>query len=130
MELAIKLSGVLQILLALLHFGFPRKFNWETELPRLSLLNSQIMKVHTFFIALLLFLLGILSITSSGLSIEGELGHRICLGIAIFWGIRFIFQLFVYSPSLWKGQTLETVIHVLFCMLWLFFTWSYLDPIL
>jgi hypothetical protein len=60
MDLQIKIIGGLLILLAMLHLIFPKYFNWKQELSSLSLVNRQIMYVHTFFIAFVVFLMGLL----------------------------------------------------------------------
>lgn len=85
MEVQLKIVGIVQILLAIIHLFFPRKFDWKNELHKLSLLNQQMMQVHTFFIALTVFLMGILNLSSAELLINTELGKRICLGMGIFW---------------------------------------------
>jgi hypothetical protein len=46
---------MLLITLALVHVVFPKYFNWRKELVEVSLLNKQLMYVHTFFIALTVF---------------------------------------------------------------------------
>ncbi len=46
-----KIIGFLLITLALVHIIFPKYFNWNKELKALSLINRQMMTVHTFFIA-------------------------------------------------------------------------------
>jgi hypothetical protein len=48
------------------------------------------------------------------------LGKRISLGLGIFWATRLFIQFFGYSSSLWRGKTLETTIHVLFSVLWIY----------
>ncbi len=53
MEMHLRVIGGLLTVLALLHAGFPRYFNWATEFQPLSLINLQMMYVHTLFIALL-----------------------------------------------------------------------------
>ena len=60
-ELHLKLSGLVLILLGIAHAFFGSRFNWKQELQRLSLLNRQIFYVHTFFIALVVTMLGILA---------------------------------------------------------------------
>jgi hypothetical protein len=65
MELHLKIIGFILIILAIVHGFFPRHFNWLEELSSLSLANKQMMYVHTFFIALVVFLMGILCLTSS-----------------------------------------------------------------
>jgi len=34
--------------------------------------------------------------------------------------IALVLQLFGYSPKLWRGKLFETVIHLLFLLLWLY----------
>lgn len=118
MEIHVKIIGVVLILLALLHGGFSKYFDWKNELELLSLINRQMMTVHTFFIALAIFLMGLLCLTSSSELIETTLGKKISLGMGAFWVIRLLFQFFIYSPLLWKGKTFETTVHVAFAVLW------------
>lgn len=118
--------GILLIALALIHVIFPKYFNWNEELKRLSLINRQMMTVHTFFIALMVFLIGLLCLTSANELIETNLGKKISLGIGAFWSIRLVFQLFVYSPKLWKGKKFETFTHILFTLFWIYFSATFL----
>ena len=118
MEIHLKIIGCLLIFLALIHIVFPKHFNWDIELKSLSLINRQMMTVHTFFIALTVFLMGLLCLTSSGELIGTNFGKKICLGLGIFWTIRLFIQFFIYSSELWKGKKFETLIHILFSLLW------------
>ena len=122
MELQLKIIGVLLIVLALVHIIFPKYFNWETELKSLSLINRQMMQVHTFFIALTVLLMGLLCLTSSSEIVQTNFGKQISLGLGIFWGIRLLIQFFGYSAELWKGKKLETTMHILFSILWTYLT--------
>lgn len=108
------------MVLALVHLIFPKYFNWKEELKPLSLINKQMMLVHTFFIALVVFLMGLMCITSASELIETNLGKRVSMGLGIFWSIRLIIQFFGYSRKLWKGKSLETSIHILFSVLWMY----------
>ncbi|MBW8687928.1 hypothetical protein [Chitinophaga rhizophila] len=116
MILHFKITGILLIILSFSHIVFPRYFKWKEELKPLSLINRQIMIIHTFFIALLVFLLGLLCLTSATELIDTSFGKKISLGIGIFWFIRLIFQFFGYSAELWKGKRFETVVHILFSL--------------
>jgi hypothetical protein len=118
MELQIKIIGGLFILLAFLHIFFPKYFNWKEELGSLSLINRQMMYVHMFFIAFGVFLLGFLCLISPEALLATAFGKRISLGLGIFWAARLYVQLFVYSPKLWKGRAVETMVHLLFCLFW------------
>ena len=122
MEIHFKIIGSLLIALALVHIIFPRYFNWKIELQTLSLINRQMMTVHTFFIALIVFLMGLLCLTSAAALIETPLGKNISLGLAVFWTTRLFNQFFVYSKLLWKGKKFETIIHFLFSGFWIYFS--------
>lgn len=118
MEIHLKIIGALLIGLSLGHLFFPRYFNWQSELKSLSLINRQMMYVHTFFIALVVFLMGLLCLTSADDLMNTTLGRKIVLGLGLFWLIRLFIQFFGYSPQLWRGKKFETVIHILFSLLW------------
>jgi hypothetical protein len=118
MVLHLKIIGILLIVIALLHFTFPRYFNWKRELMPLSAINRQLMYVHSFFIAFVVFLIGLLSLTSPDELIGTALGKRISLGLGIFWAARLYVQFFGYSSEVWKGKTFETGVHVVFAILW------------
>ena len=118
MEVHFKIIGILLIALALIHIVFPRYFSWNEELKSLSLINRQMMMVHTFFIALSVFLIGILCLTSSKELIGTILGKKILLGLGIFWTVRLLVQFFGYSADLWKGKKFETLMHIIFSLLW------------
>ncbi|UTD16373.1 hypothetical protein HER15_13225 [Tenacibaculum mesophilum] len=127
MEVHLKIIGCLLMLLALIHVAFPKYFNWKNELKGLSLMNRQMMMVHTFFIALTVFLMGSILVLESKELIETNLGRKIILGFAIFWSIRLFMQLLVYSPKLWRGKKFETTIHVFFTCFWIYIsivTWN------
>ena len=118
MELHIKIIGYLFILLAFIHVIFPKKFEWKKECGSLSLINKQMMYIHTFFIALVVLLMGILCITSYTELINTLLGRKISLGFFIFWVIRFFIQFFGYSSELWRGKQFETLVHIIFSIFW------------
>lgn len=118
METHYKIIGVLLIALSIVHVIFPRYFNWSKELAALSLINRQMMYIHTFFIAFVVFLIGVLCLTSSHELISTGLGKKIVLGLGVFWSIRLFMQFFVYSSQLWKGKLMETSIHIVFSLFW------------
>jgi len=83
MEVHLKTIGVVLIMLSIVHVIFPKYFNWKKELASLSLINKQMMEVHTFFIALTVFLMGILCFTNSDLLVlncgKGRLSKPLCI---------------------------------------------------
>jgi len=127
MEIHLKIIGSLLIVLALVHAIFPKYFNWDNELQSLSLVNRQMMQVHTFFIALTVLMMGIFCLTSAEEIISTPLGKKIALGLGIFWLLRLFIQFFWYSPKLWKGKFFETSMHLLFTCLWIYLSGVFLS---
>ena len=125
MYIQLIITGVLLIALALVHLIFPAYFNWKKELPLLSLVNRQLMTIHTFFIALTVLLMGVLCLVATDDLINTRLGKVIATGLAIFWTIRLLIQFFGYSPKIWKGKTFETVVHVFFVFLWIYLSFIF-----
>ncbi len=125
MTLHLNLIGWLLMLLALVHVIFPRYFNWKEDLAPLSLINRQMMKTHTFFIAFMVFLIGLLCAVAAQDLISTALGKKICIGLTAFWGLRLLFQLFVYSPKLWRGKAFETTVHIVFTGFWSYMTYVF-----
>ncbi len=121
-----RIIGILLIGLSMVHLIFPSYFNWNEDLKNISLINRQMMNIHTFFIALVVLLMGILCLCSTEDLIHTQLGKQVSLGIGIFWFIRMVIQFFGYSSELWKGKVFETVVHVLFSTLWVYLTTMFL----
>ncbi len=120
MEPHLEIIGILLIGLALMHVVFPRYFRWREELQVVSLITRQILHVHTFFIALTVFLMGLLCLTCASDLMSTPLGRRISLGLFVFWFCRLVIQFFGYSSRLWKGKVFETSVHVVFSLFWLY----------
>ena len=126
MEIHIKIVGSLLIALSLMHIIIPKYFKWEQELTSLSLITKQILYVHTFFIGFIVLLMGLLCLNYSHELVHDPFRRVITLGLFGFWLTRLIFQFFVYSPKVWRGKRFETVMHVVFSFLWLYFTGVFL----
>ncbi|RFP66059.1 hypothetical protein D0N36_05590 [Hymenobacter lapidiphilus] len=122
METHLKLIGGLLTVLALLHAGFPRYFNWAVEFRTVSLINRQMMYIHTLFLALALLLVGLLCLAYAPELTSTRLGQALCRGLGAFWLLRLVVQFVGYSPALWRGKRFETGMHVAFSLLWAYLT--------
>ena len=122
MTLQLQLIGALLVGLALLHSAFGRYFDWRRDFAAVSLLNRQMMHVHTFFVAFTVGLMGLLCLTSAAELAGTPLGRRVALGLGVFWLARLLIQFFGYSASLWRGKRFETIVHVLFSLFWAYLT--------
>jgi hypothetical protein len=127
MKFMIQLAGLLQISLALLHFPIAKHLKWKADLQNTSQLTREIFWVHTFFICLLLMLIGLPSVIAPQLLLtRNDLRLTVALCLAIFWVCRLYFQLFVYSPAHRQGKIFETIIHWTFTGLWSFLAITYI----
>jgi len=122
MAVHLKITGILLMTLAFIHLFFPRYFNWREALRPLNLINRQMMLVHVFFIALTVFMMGVLCLMHTEDLITTGMGKTISLGLGIFWIIRLLIQFFGYSSELWRGKMFETTVHVVFSLLWIYFS--------
>ncbi len=122
MDLQLKLIGITMIVLGMVHAVFPRYFDWRNALSSLNLINRQLMYVHTFFIALVVVMMGALCLSSANDLIETGLGNKISFGLFVFWFARLLIQFFGYSSTLWRGKRFETIVHVIFSILWTYFS--------
>jgi len=114
----LRLIGFLLVVLALLHAAFARYFNWRQEFAVVSLINREMMYVHTFFVAFVVLLMGVLCLSSASELVGTTLGRRMALGCGIFWLARLLIQFFGYSAELWRGKRFETFVHIVFTGLW------------
>jgi hypothetical protein len=126
MQLHLKIIGVILIVLAVIHVAFPKYFNWKKDLQPLSLINNQMMYVHTFFVAFTVLLMGLFCIYCTHDIVNTTLGRQLSFGLFIFWILRLMFQFFFYSPKLWQGKSFETIVHVMFSILWTYFSFVFL----
>ena len=126
METCFKIAGILLVVLSLIHIIFPKRFEWRQQLATLSLINKQMMHVHTFFIALVVLLMGLLCLTSSKELSNTALGKRVDLGLGIFWLSRLFVQFFVYSKTHWKDKAFETAVHIFFSLFWAYLSTIFL----
>jgi hypothetical protein len=116
----LKVIGFFLIILALLHAGFARYFDWRREFAPISLINRQMMYVHTFFVAFTVLLMGVLCLTSAPELVGTPLGRKVALGCGVFWLARLLTQFVGYSSELWRGKRFETIVHVVFAAGWVY----------
>ncbi|MBI5774821.1 MAG: hypothetical protein HZA89_13890 [Verrucomicrobia bacterium] len=127
MKTCLQIAGVLQIALSLAHFDFARRFGWHEELQRVSLLTRQIFWVHTGFLMLVLAGFGGVSLLcADDLLMHSPLARAVLGGLSVFWIARWYCQFFVYRPELWRGNSLNTLAHILFAALWTFLAGVYI----
>src|SRR5271156_1034482 len=98
----VRIAGIFMLLLVPLNvFDVPRRFHWKQELAALSLLNRQIFQVHAAFICIVLALFGLLATLMTHPLLEcTPLAGAVVGGLAAFWFLRLLTQLFIYDPKI------------------------------
>ena len=129
-EWLLRVAAIGLVTLAVLHAGFPRWFGWRAQLAGLTLLNRQLVHVHTLFIGAMLVLFGALTYVAAGaLDERSPLLRALFLGFAAFWLLRLLVQLFVFDPRLWRGHGGRTLLHALATLIWAgltgLYAWAY-----
>lgn len=94
------IGGILQLGVLIAAFLLPKVLDWNTNMPKLPKLQAQIFKVYAFYICFLIASLGTMSIVFADELLAGTtLTKSLCFFVAVFWGIRLMFQLFYYDPK-------------------------------
>ncbi len=126
----LKFVGLALMVLAVAHIPIHRHFKWKAETAVLTLLTRQIFHVHTFFVALTVWMFGALTFFfTDELLKPSKLSIIILLGFAMFWAIRLFVQFFVYDSKLWQGKKFETTMHIIFTCFWVYcvavYSWAF-----
>ena len=120
LSLLLRIAGAGLILLAGLHVPIGRHLKWREEAARLSLVNASIFRVHTFFICLVLVMMGLPCLLDPLVFLQSSrAGAWLAWSFSAFWTIRLFFQWFVYPKELWRGKRMETLVHAWFTLVWI-----------
>lgn len=123
MILSLHIAGMLQLILALAHFGFIPRLQWREDLQRVGLFTRQVFWVHTGFLMIVIAGFGILDLCHARELMEPTPLTRTLLGgLMVFWAARLYCQFFVYQSALWRGNRFNTLAHIMFSTLWAFLT--------
>ena len=120
LAILLRVAGAGLILLAGLHVPIGRHLKWREEGARLSAVNASIFRVHTFFICVVLVMMGLPCLMEPSVFLERSgAGAWLAWSFSVFWTIRLFFQWFVYPRDLWRGKRMETIVHAGFTIVWL-----------
>jgi len=122
----LRVVGAALLILSPAHLWIGRHLSWRADASRMSAINRQIFHTHTFFLCLTLAMMGTLCLFyTQTLTTPTPLARVVLWGLMIFWGARLIFQWFVYEWSHWRGHRLYTFVHVVFTLMWAYFTLTF-----
>ena len=118
--LALRMAGTSLLVLSIFHLVLWRALDWGREIDRLSPLTARVFAVHTFFVAFVLFALGLLSLVAPHLLLAPSDLARLLLGtIVVFWMARLILQPLVFDRLMRAGWTRSVPLRVGANVLWL-----------
>ena len=119
LSILLRIAGAGLILLTFVHIPIGRTLNWKEDARKLSPVNEQVFHVHTFFLCLVIFMMGLPCLLMPSIFLEkSPAGFWVAGSFAVFWGARLYFQFFVYRSDLWRGKRIETFVHGLFAVIW------------
>lgn len=119
LAILLRTAGAGMILLAVLHVPIGRHLKWSEDAARMAPVNASVFHVHTFFICLVLVMMGLPCLLEPRIFLnESRAGAWLAWSISAFWATRLYFQWFVYKADLWRGRRLETAVHWWFTFVW------------
>ena len=119
LTLLLRIAGAGLLLLAFLHIPIGKQLKWQEDAKQLTPMNASVFHVHTFFICVVLVMMGLPSLLDPSIFLEkSRAGAWLTWSISGFWALRLYFQWFVYQADLWRGKRLETAIHLWFTLVW------------
>ncbi len=123
LSILLRLAGAGLILLTFVHIPIGKTLKWKEDGRKLSPVNEQVFHVHTFFLCLIIFMMGLPCLLMPSIFLEkSPAGLWVAGSFAVFWATRLYFQFFVYRSDLWRGKRFETFVHFLFVLIWLSLT--------
>lgn len=115
----LRVAGAGLILLALAHIPMARQLGWRGDAARMSPQNESIFHVHTFFVCVMLCVMGVRALFAPQIFVEPTTAAAwLSWTYAVVWALRLYVQWFVFPQALWRGKRFETAMHVLFTVVW------------
>jgi hypothetical protein len=111
LDLLLRIAGGGLVVLSIFHAVLWRTLNWSSDSERMSPLNARVFFVHTFFIAFVLFALGVLSLGRPDLLLApSELARLLLSGVVAFWIARLVIQPLIFDRAMravpgWAGSS-------------------------
>lgn len=119
LTMLLRVAGAGLILLAIVHIPIGRHLKWREDVAKLTPVNASIFHVHTFFICLVLVMMGLPCLLDPSIFLEkSRAGAWLAWSFSAFWFIRLYVQWFVYQADLWRGKRMETIVHWWFTFVW------------
>ena len=99
-ELMIRLAGVGLLLVALANGIAPRMLNYGPNLAKCDRIVTQVFHVHAVYIVVTVVGMAVLCLWRPEFFLEDEVGRGMAWFLGLFWGSRFLVQMFYYDRGI------------------------------
>ena len=99
-EMLIRMAGLGLLLIALANFIVPSMLDYRANLAKVERGFAQIFTVHAVYIVLTILGMAALCLWAPGFFLEEGPGRAMAGFMGLFWGSRFMVQLFYYDRTL------------------------------
>ena len=111
------------IALALSHVGLSKLLAWREDTKSLKPINQQVFIVHTIFLAVGIFLLGLVCLLDADALMEKTtLGLVGSACFAMCWLSRLLCQIFIFRSEITSDKRINGSLHAAGMALWVFYT--------
>ena len=119
LQILLRVAGAGMIVLALAHIPMGRHLGWREDAARMSPQSESIFHVHTFFVCVMLIVMGVRALFAPQIFIEPTAAAAwLSWTYAVVWALRLYVQWFVFPRELWRGKSFETAMHLMFTVIW------------
>ncbi|MBN1647560.1 MAG: hypothetical protein JW874_05965 [Spirochaetales bacterium] len=118
-RISIMCGGVLTLLMAIFHMGFPRIFGWKKDFSGLSEANRRIFyTIHIALYLLFIVLAAVSFIHLNELAEASGIARTLLAAVSLFWLLRTIWQVVYFRPQKKsKGMSMHIVLVAVFLLL-------------
>ena len=115
----LRIVGAGLIVQSFAHIHLHKRLKWSEEAARMSPFNAAVFHVHTFFICVVLVMMGLPLLVDPALILErSRPGAWAAWFLCIFWGCRLVCQFVTYKREWWEGKKFESAMDTVFTGVW------------
>jgi hypothetical protein len=125
---ALHFFALVQAVIGVLVFLLPKALGWQPALAAMPRLMREIYHVHAFYLSFTLWIFAGFTVAFGDQMVAGDAAMgALAFWIGVFWAVRVAIQLFYYSPRHWRGKPRETVVHLVFLVVYALMSSAYLS---
>ncbi len=98
--LFIRLGGVINLLVVILHINFWQLFDWSSQLPKLTMVNSNIMQMLNLFTIVFLGYTTILLFFKTKELLSTAMGQHFVAMLSVLYAARLVMELYFPGASI------------------------------